>query len=581
MPNRGTRGRSDPPDPGTGGRRASAASDSRHTQVPGGGVYPAGAVLGGRFRIVGLLGRGGMGEVYRADDLTLGQSVALKFLPPAVADDPERRQGFLREVRIARDVSHPNVCRVYDIGDVDGLHYLSMEYIDGEDLASLLRRIGRLPGDKATEIARQLCAGLAAAHERGVLHRDLKPANVMIDGRGRVRITDFGLAGLTADLQQGSARAGTPAYMAPEQLAGGELSERTDIYALGLLLYEIYTGKPVFRGGSLAEIQRLHTDTTPTRPSTLITDLDPAVERAILRCLEPDPRDRPFSAMAVAAALPGGDALAAALAAGETPSPELVAASGTVGGLRPLWGWACLAAILGAVVAVAFFNSTHSVLEAPLPKPPAVLADRATAILKSLGYESAPADVAQGFFTSSSVLDYVERTRETEDRWRSIQSGELPAVRYWYRRSPEDLVPEGLNGVVDREDPPLDVPGMALVVLDPTGSLVEYREVPPEQSPADSGGVASAPAPDWQPLLVAAGLDSAALTPATSRWTPPMFADQRVAWTRTHPALPDSPFAVEAAAWNGKPVYFIDSGPGGSLHTRRQVISRGSGKHRR
>jgi len=141
-------------------------------------------MLGGRYRIVGLLGRGGMGEVYRADDLKLGQAVALKFLPAVVESDAERLQRFLNEVKIARQISHPNVCRVYDVGEVDGHHYLSMEYVDGEDLAHLLRRIGRLPGDKAVQIARQLCAGLAAAHDKGVLHRDLKPANVMLDGEG-------------------------------------------------------------------------------------------------------------------------------------------------------------------------------------------------------------------------------------------------------------------------------------------------------------------------------------------------------------------------------------------------------------
>ena len=123
-------------------------------------------------------------------------------------------------MRIARQVSHPNVCRVHDIGDVDGLQFLTMEYIDGEDLASLLRRIGRLPADKALEIARQLCAGLAAAHDAGVLHRDLKPRNVMIDGRGRVRITDFGVAAIAGG-PSGTVIAGTPAYMAPEQLRGG------------------------------------------------------------------------------------------------------------------------------------------------------------------------------------------------------------------------------------------------------------------------------------------------------------------------------------------------------------------------
>src|SRR5579884_4043104 len=155
-----------------------------------------GAVLADRYRIVALLGRGGMGEVYRADDLTLGQQVALKFLPEAVANNESAVVRFRNEVRLARQVSHPNVCRVYDVGEIDGHLFLSMEYVDGEDLSSLLRRIGRLPEDKALEIARRLCAGLAAANEKGILHRDLKPSNVMLDGRGQVLLTDFGLAGL-------------------------------------------------------------------------------------------------------------------------------------------------------------------------------------------------------------------------------------------------------------------------------------------------------------------------------------------------------------------------------------------------
>jgi serine/threonine-protein kinase len=150
----------------------------------GGTRFPAGTMLGGRYRIVGLLGRGGMGEVYRADDLTLGRPVALKFLPEEVEHDPRRLARFLNEVRVALRVSHVNVCRVHDIAQIDGRHYLSMEYVDGDDLASLLRRIGRYPTERAIQVARQLCAGLAAAHEQGVLHRDLKPANVMIDGRG-------------------------------------------------------------------------------------------------------------------------------------------------------------------------------------------------------------------------------------------------------------------------------------------------------------------------------------------------------------------------------------------------------------
>ena len=184
-------------------------------------LFPA-TILAERYRIVGLLGKGGMGEVYRADDLKLGQPVALKFLPDHLLSDGAALARFHREVRVARQVSHKNVCRVYDIGEIDGRHFLSMEFIKGEELSSLLRRIGRLPQDKAVQIARQICAGLAAAHDVGVLHRDLKPANVMIDGDGNARILDFGLAGLAEEFGDDELRAGTPAYMAPEQLEGKE-----------------------------------------------------------------------------------------------------------------------------------------------------------------------------------------------------------------------------------------------------------------------------------------------------------------------------------------------------------------------
>ncbi|UCC31832.1 MAG: protein kinase, partial [Phycisphaerales bacterium] len=300
--------------------------------------FTPGTMLTERYRIVGLLGKGGMGEVYRADDLKLRQPVALKFLPPELANDPRRLERFHNEVRVARQVSHPNVCRVYDIGEVDGEHFISMEYVDGEDLASLIRRIGRLPRDKATQIGRQLCAGLAAAHERGVLHRDLKPHNVMIDGRGKVRITDFGLAGFAADFAEDGkdVAAGTPAYTAPEQLAGKEVTTRSDIYSLGLVLYHMFTGRPAFKANTRQELRRLHNEALVTTPASIVDDLDPAVERVIMRCLEGDPRERPSSALAVSAALPGGDPLAAALAAGETPSPDMVAAAGEKGVLRPV-----------------------------------------------------------------------------------------------------------------------------------------------------------------------------------------------------------------------------------------------------
>src|SRR4051812_19354055 len=347
------------------------------------GRFPPGTILDDRYRIVGRLGRGGMGEVYRADDLRLGQPVALKFLPEDVDQDPARLTQLHAEVRIARQVSHPNVCRVYDVGEFEGHTFLSMEYVDGEDLALLLRRIGRFPQDRAIELARQLCAGLAAAHDRGVVHRDLKPANIMLDASGRIRITDFGLAGAAGEVL----RAGTPAYMAPEQLSGAEVTARSDIYSLGLVLYELFTGQRALEGKNLAELIAKREQAGITPPTTIVPDLDPAIEDVIFRCLEPDPGRRPRSAIAVTAALPGGDPIAAALAAGETPSPEMIAAAATT--TEALSQAAIVAAIawiaLSAVALLALYQRVVLINRAPLPKPPAALIDRAQEIAQTLG----------------------------------------------------------------------------------------------------------------------------------------------------------------------------------------------------
>ena len=314
-------------------------------------------MLADRYRILGLLGKGGMGEVHRADDLKLRQSVALKFLPAALSNDAEKLERFHHEVRVARQVSHPNVCRVYDIAEADGQHFISMEYIDGEDLASVLRRMGKPSADKAVQIVRQLCAGLAAAHDKGVLHRDLKPHNVMIDGLGAVRVMDFGLAGFVEEFSGRDVGAGTPAYMAPEQLAGREVSVKSDIYSLGLVLYELFTGKRMFDGTTRERVERSRTTTQTPTLSSLSEVLDPAIERIIQRCLETEPAARPSSALAVAAALPGGDPLAAALAAGETPSPELVAAQGSANAMSPPWALTLAVMIVAGVGLVGFLSS--------------------------------------------------------------------------------------------------------------------------------------------------------------------------------------------------------------------------------
>jgi len=500
------------------------------------GRFPPGTLLAQRYRIVSLLGRGGMGEVYRANDLLLGQTVALKFLPPEATANEAALNRFRNEVRTARQVSHPNVCRVYDIGEAEGLTYLTMEYVDGEDLASLLRRIGKLPQDKALEIARKLCAGLAAAHDKGVVHRDLKPANIMLDSQGQVRITDFGLAGFAAELHD--VRSGTPAYMAPEQRAGKEVTPRSDIYSLGVVLHEVFTGKRPSAEGSKPE-------------------LDPAVERVIQRCLQEDPPKRPPTALAVAAALPGGDPLAAALAAGETPSPEVVANAGEVEGLRVPVAVACLAVIIAGLVGLCFLRDRVDILnQVPLKQPPEALAAKAREIAKSLGYMDWPFDNTFGWEYDEDYLAYARQQKPASARWVRLKTNQPPTIRFWYRESPSYLVALQGEGVTRMDPPPLE-PGMIEVLLDTEGRLIGFEARPPSVAKQEG----QAPAPDWDRMFAAAGFDLAQFTAASPTWTPPAFADARAAWTGCYPGAPGDSIRVEAAACRGRLVSFKITSP--------------------
>ncbi len=500
-----------------------------------------------------------MGEVYRATDLKLGQPVALKFLPEETARDPKTLVRFHNEVRIARQVGHANVCRVYDIGEVEGVPYLSMEYVDGEDLRSLLRRIGRLPPDKALEIARKLCAGLAAAHDKGVLHRDLKPANIMIDGRGQVLITDFGLAGIMGQIEGMEARNGTPGYMAPEQLSGKEVSAQSDIYALGIVLYEMFTGKRPFHASTPAEMMQLAEEGLPPTPRSIVKDVDPVVENVILRCLEPDPRNRPPSALSVLGALPGGDPLAAALAAGETPSPEMVAAAGENAGLKPRLAVSWLAGVIfGLTLLAVIHQRVNLVTKIPFDQSPEELSGRAQDLLGQLGYTEHGTSKAYGLGYRIAPLTYLLHQLPGSP-WPRLAKGRPAVLQFWYRSSPVPLAPREISNVirVEENDPPNDVPGMRKLLLDPQGRLLFLEAVPPvfsENRPLEQ-------APTWSALFQAAGLDLARFRPTEPRWAPSVATDVRAAWSGSYPEVPEIPLRVEAAAFEGKPVYFAQYGP--------------------
>lgn len=536
--------------------RRSVSYTSSHDPIDEARFVP-GTILAQRYRIVGLVGKGGMGEVYRADDLKLSQPVALKFLPHRYLKDYAALARFHREVRVARQVSHKNVCRVYDIGEISGQHYLSMEFIKGEELSSLLRRIGRLPADKALQIARQICAGLAAAHDSGVLHRDLKPSNVMIDAEGNARITDFGLAGLEKEFREDEMGAGTPAYMAPEQLDGKPVSARTDIYSLGLVLYELFTGKRAFDADNLADLLKLRrSDTTPTSATSIVKDLDPLVERVIDRCLEKDPTQRPATALQVAAALPGGDPIAAALAAGETPSPEMVAAAPKEGALRK---HVAVIFLVGLAICLAFqiMVSRQTKIEraVPMTKPPEVLAERAREIIESLGHSTSSLDNTYGFSTDSSFVAHLMEAGL--DKWELIKSGQPLVIHFWYRQSPRYMAPIASDILVSEFDPPMDVSGMTTVALDTRGRLVRFELQPPQVDPQTSGTVTQANTTNWEALFSAAGMTSQNFKQVPSKWIPPSYATERMAWEGPHMDHPNVPIRIEAASFNSKPTHFF------------------------
>ena len=505
-----------------------------------------GSVLLGRYRILNILGRGGMGLVYRADDLKLGQTVALKFLPTSLAQNSEDLDRFLAEVRTARQVSHPNVCRVYDIAEWEGHFFLSMEYVDGEDLATLLGRIGRLPPAKALEISHELCAGLAAAHARQVVHRDLKPANVMIDGRGHARITDFGLA-VAADAAKAGELAGTPAYMAPELFQGKPATVQSDLYALGIVLYELYTGKHPWDRRSASDSRRRQLATPPSSPSHHAPEIDAAVDRIILRCLGEDPGSRPSSVLQVAAALPGGNPLAVAIAAGETPSPEMVAAAGETGAIAPAKAWSLLGSVAVALLIVAFLAQRGMLVNLVPSKDPALLVERSQQIVSSLGYDRAN-DNAYWFDIDAAYFPYSSGIASPE-RYRTLATAFPSPLQFWYRQGPQALEPTHDPFRVNQNDPALYYSGETEVGLDSAGRLNYFAAIAPQKETLPNG---DAPL-QWEDLFREAGLDWSQSHTAPAIWMPDVPADRTFAWVTVSGGQNSR---VAGATYHGKIVFF-------------------------
>jgi len=253
-----------------------------------------GTSYAGRYQIIEELGKGGMGKVYKAHDTEINEKVALKLIKPEVAADKKTVERFRNELKLARKISHKNVCRMYHLSKTEDAQYITMEYVPGEDVKSLIRKIGQLPIAKALSIAQQVCEGLDAAHKLGVVHRDLKPQNIMIDDKGNARIMDFGIArSLKAKgITEAGVMIGTPEYMSPEQVEGQETDHRSDIYSLGVILYEMVTGRVPFEGDTTISIALKHKKETPPNPREFNAQVPEDLSWLILRCMEKDKERR-------------------------------------------------------------------------------------------------------------------------------------------------------------------------------------------------------------------------------------------------------------------------------------------------
>jgi serine/threonine protein kinase/Tfp pilus assembly protein PilF len=264
-----------------------------------------GSTFAGRYQIIEELGKGGMGKVYKAQDTDLKEKVAIKLLKPEIAADKKTIERFRNELKFARKIRHKNVCQMYDLNKEKGAHYITMEYVDGKDLKSMISMMGQLSSGKTIFIAKQVCEGLVEAHRLGVVHRDLKPQNIMVDEEGNARIMDFGIARSlkTKGITAAGVMIGTPEYMSPEQVEGKEVDQRSDIYSLGVILYEMVTGRVPFEGDTPFTIGVKHKSETPKDPKELNTQLPEDLNLVILRCLEKDKEKRYQSAGEVRAEL--------------------------------------------------------------------------------------------------------------------------------------------------------------------------------------------------------------------------------------------------------------------------------------
>jgi hypothetical protein len=466
--------------------------------------------------------------------------VAIKFLPAGWIGNDDWADRLRKEVELARKVSHPAVCRVHNLHTAeDGQPFLTMEFIDGETLASSLDVWGRSTPERVVAWALQMCDGLQAIHDSGLLHRDLKPSNILLDKQGKIHLIDFGLAAVAAQKHKRDRLAGTIAYMAPEQLSEGEVSARSDLFSLGLVLYELTTKRRPFPARTAEELTRRYANRTPPPPSEHVRGLDPALDRAILRCLEFNPARRPASAAELKRMLPP-------LSPQETENVEGTGRLGRLLALTLLTAALLLLLLAHAWIAPAVLLFHQVPLErrtktGSTPCSPEDLATQARTILEELGYARQPHRVS-GLAWDEDCLNQLRQRPARDGRLDPVHQRQA-ILYFWYRESPMPLHPAVRSSPAD---PPLVGPGLVGLVLDTQGRLVELRAVP---SPEEETEEPEKPPGDWQGTLLQAAGELASSRKDIPRRIPPMYADDRLA---LEAKLDGRRVRVDAAAYRGQ-----------------------------
>jgi hypothetical protein len=546
------------PPPGTGGLPAAVEQQLAGLRGERRARFEPGQRFGDRYLLHERIGEGGMGEVWSAQDRMLGERVALKFIGGSQGEARHAAwiERLLGEASAARKVTHGNVCRVHDVGTAHGEFFISMEFMPGRDLGAGLRETGRLDARGSRRLAHEVTSALVAIHRAGLLHRDLKPANILFANDGTSRLSDFGLAVAAAGIEDRDARSGTQAYMAPEVLGGAPPSARSDLYALGLVLYEAVTNRCVFRSGREV-VRQAERGEVPLAPSRLVAGVDPVLDRVICRCLGPRPSDRPESAEQVLRVLECRDPLDAVMALGDAPSADIIAvasAQGLLGRRAAALVLATFFVLLGALLVLVRFGPAAG----PLPTvSPEAAAERGRAMLEQLdgdGWHAASRRFSYGFDDALPPLDpWFERTGAAS--WRlALPTGDDRKRGFWLREASSPLCPTTWstvlfgNGRVTFRDPPASMPDMRSLALAPDGRLLSFHST--TQRPAGHTGSTAAPsaaAPHDLPRQVCtAAFHLAGFDPQHFDGAPPLLrgdgSRQHAAWQ--HRGAP--PVRIEA-----------------------------------